>query len=205
MILLILLVVLFLCALHGWYSIITNQFWSQFKSIETATLNSIISYISYHNGFQVVDHSKKGKPTSSPGPHVPAAASANITSNCQGKVWQFLSSVGSIWSKRDQGPLDTGNGWYRHLPYIDELPHHVPIKCPMLAELNLKLITCLAGGKPAPPLGPAPSPVPAPTPGRRAAAADVSSVSGSSGSSTAPSGLAAAVAPAPSPAGNYDI
>ncbi len=88
MILLILLVVLFLRALHGWYSIITDQFWSQFKSIKTATLNSIISYVSYHDGFQVVDHSKKRKPTSTPGPHVPAAASANITSDCQGKVWQ---------------------------------------------------------------------------------------------------------------------
>jgi hypothetical protein len=75
----------------------------------------------------------------------------------------------------------------------------------MLAELNLKLITCLpAGGKPAPAPGPVPSPAPAPTPGRHAAAADASSVSVSSGSSTAPSGLTAAVAPVPSPAGNYE-
>jgi hypothetical protein len=84
----ILLVLLFLCALHDWYSIIVNQFRSCFKPIETATLNSIVSDVSYHDGFQVVDHSKKGKPGSTPGPCVPAAALANINSNCQGKVWQ---------------------------------------------------------------------------------------------------------------------
>ncbi len=89
--------------------------------------------------------------------------------------------------------------------HSDELPCHVPTKCPMLVELNLKLITCLpAGGKPAQAPGPAPFPVPAPTPGRGAAAADASSMSGSFGSSTAPSGLTEAVAPAPSPAGDYE-
>ncbi len=84
----ILLVMLFLCALHGWYSVIVDQFRSRFKPTETTTLNSIISDISYNDGFQVVDHSQKGKLTSTPGPCVPAAASANINSNCQGKVWQ---------------------------------------------------------------------------------------------------------------------
>jgi hypothetical protein len=88
----------------------------------------------------------------------------------------------------------------------DELPCHVPTKCPVLAELNLKLITCLpVGGKLAPAPSPAPSPAPAPTPGRCAAAAGASSVSGSSGSSTAPSGLTAAVAPAPPPARDYEF
>jgi hypothetical protein len=84
----ILLVVLFLRALHGRYSVIVDQFWSRFKPIETTTLDSIVSDVSYHDGFQVVDHSMKGKPGSTPGPCVPAAASANINSDCQGKVWQ---------------------------------------------------------------------------------------------------------------------
>jgi hypothetical protein len=88
MIQLILLVMLFLCALHGWYSLIVDQFWSRFKPIEMATLDSIISDLSYHDGFQVLDHSKKGKPGSTPGPHVPAATLANTNSDYQGKVWQ---------------------------------------------------------------------------------------------------------------------
>ncbi len=87
----------------------------------------------------------------------------------------------------------------------DDFPYHVPTQCPMLVELNLKLITCLpAGGKPAPAPGPAPAHVPAPTPGGCAAVADALSVFGSSGSSTAPFGLTAAVAPAPSPAVDYE-
>ncbi len=51
MIPLILLVVLFLCALHGRYSIIVDQFWSRFKPIETTTLDSIVSDMSYLDGF----------------------------------------------------------------------------------------------------------------------------------------------------------
>ncbi len=51
MIPLILLVMLFLCALYGWYSVIVHQFRSCFKPIKTATLDSIVSDVSYHNGF----------------------------------------------------------------------------------------------------------------------------------------------------------
>jgi hypothetical protein len=201
----ILLVVLFLCALHGWYSIIVDQFQSLFKPIKTTTLDSIVSDISYHDGFQVVDHSKKGMPKSTPGPCVPAAASANINSNRQGKVWQspfeWLVQYGVKGIKGRWTWAMAGTG-ICSICHCDELPCHVQTKCPMLAEMNLKLITCLpAGGKPAPPPSPAPSPAPAPTPSGCAAAADASSVSGSSGSSTAPSGLTAVVAPAPSPAG----
>jgi hypothetical protein len=208
MISLILMAMLFLHALHGWYSIIVDKFRSRFKPIETATLDSIVSDVSYHDGFQVVDHSKMGKPGSNPGPYVPAAALANINSDRQGRVWQspfeWLAQYGV---KRIKGHWRWGMASTSICPtcYRDELPCHVPTKCPMLAELNLKLITCLpAGGKPAPAPGPAPSPVPAPTPGGRAVVADASSVSGSSGSSTAPSSLTAAVAHAPSSAGNYE-
>ncbi len=199
---------LFLCALHGWYSIIVDQFWSCFKPIKMATLNSIVSDMSYHNGFQVVDHSKKGKPSSTPGPCAPAAALASTNFNCLGKVWQtpfkWLAQYGVKGIKGCCTSVVAGTS-ICHICHCDELPCHVPTKCPMLAELNLKLITCLpAGGKPAPAPGPAPSPVPAPTPGRRAVAANASSMSGSSGTSTAPSGLTAAVAPAPSPAGDFE-
>jgi hypothetical protein len=75
----------------------------------------------------------------------------------------------------------------------------------MLAELNLKLITCLnAGGAPSPAPIPLPSPTPAPTPNGWAAAADASSVSGSLGSSSAPSSVTAAVTPAGPPTGDFD-
>jgi hypothetical protein len=203
----ILLVMHFPCALHGWYSVIVDRFRSRFKPIKTTTLDSIVSDVSYHNVFQVVDHSNKGKSSSTPGPRVPAAVLANINSNHQGKVWQspfkWLAQYGVKWIKGRWTRAITGTG-ICPICHCDELPHHVPTKCPMLAELNLKLITCLlAGGKPAPPPGPAPSPAPAPTPGKHAAA-DASSMSGSSGSSTAPSGLTAVLAPAPSPAGDYE-
>ncbi len=54
----ILLMILFLRALHVWYGKILNQFWMHFKPIETPTHNSIISNVTYHDGFQVMDHSK---------------------------------------------------------------------------------------------------------------------------------------------------
>jgi hypothetical protein len=132
---------------------------------------------------------------------------ANINSDCQGKVWQspfeWLAQYGVKGSRavgRGQW-LGPASALYAIMMTSSSCPNQMP----MLAELNLKPITCLpAGGKPAPALGPAPSPAPAPTPGRCAAVADASSVSSSSGSSTAPSSLMAAGAPAPSPAGNYE-
>jgi hypothetical protein len=82
----ILLVMLFLWALHGCYISIVDQFRLCFKLIITATIDSIVSDITYHDGFQVINHSKKGMPGSSPGPCVPAAELANTNANCQGKV-----------------------------------------------------------------------------------------------------------------------
>ncbi len=76
-------------------------------------------------------------------------------------------------------------------------PWHVPANCPLLKELNLKLVK----GPPSstPPPAPAASPVPAPaapspSPGGRVASSDNRSVSGSVGSPSAPSGLMATVA-----------
>jgi hypothetical protein len=132
----ILLVMLFLCALHDWYSVIIDQFWSCFKAIKIATLDSILSDVSYHDGFQVVDHSKKGKQDSTPGSHVPAAALANINSDCQGKIWQspfeWLAQYGvkGIKGRWTRAMAGTGSCPICH---HDELPCHVPTKCPMLA------------------------------------------------------------------------
>jgi hypothetical protein len=82
----ILLVVLFLWALHGCYVSIVDQFRLRFKPIEMATIDSIVSYVTHHDGFQVVDHSKKGKPGSFSGPRVPATAWVNTNTDCQDKV-----------------------------------------------------------------------------------------------------------------------
>jgi hypothetical protein len=55
----LLLVMLFLCALHGHYLSIVEQFCTCFKPIETARIYSIVSDVIYNDQFQVVDHSKK--------------------------------------------------------------------------------------------------------------------------------------------------
>ncbi len=163
--------------------------------------------MTYHDGFTVVDHSKK-KPASSPGHCVPAAASANANFDRQGKVWQSpfewltqygIKEIKGCWTRAMAG---TGICLICH---HDKLPRHVPTQCPMLAELNLRLIICPpVGGAPSLAPGPSPSPAPAPTPKGQAAVADSSSVSGSLGSSSAPSGMTAVVTPAVPPTGDFD-
>ncbi len=56
----LLLVMLFLWGLHSRYDDIVTQFRSGHKSIETATINSIVSDVTFHDGFTLVE-SKKGK------------------------------------------------------------------------------------------------------------------------------------------------
>jgi hypothetical protein len=93
--------------------------------------------------------------------------------------------------------------------HCNKLPCHVPTQCPLLAELNLKLIKCnpvaSSPSSSAPPQCLLPSPMLAPTPSGRAAATDTSSATGSLGSSSALSGLTAAVALAVPPPGNFDL
>ena len=167
----------------------------------------------YHNGFEAVNHSKKGKPGSGPGPHVPAAALTNTNSDHQGKVWQnpfyLLAQYGLKGIKGPRMRAMAGAG-ICPICICAELPRHIPTntKCPLLAELNLKLITCLPVAS-SPSLGtsapaPLPSPASAPSPSSRAVAADTSSVSASLGSSSAPSGLIATVAQDNPTPGNFD-
>jgi hypothetical protein len=88
----ILSVMLFLRALHSRYATIFEQYWSRFKPIETTTLDSIVSDVTFHDGFTVVDSKKKP-----PGSRLPVAASANTNSNQKantntnqkGNVWQM--------------------------------------------------------------------------------------------------------------------
>jgi hypothetical protein len=80
----IMMVMLFLCAIHSCYSDLLNQFCTLFKSIETASINSIVDDIVYHDGFKV--HERNGAKPSSSTPPMPAAASANTDQ--KGTVWQ---------------------------------------------------------------------------------------------------------------------
>jgi hypothetical protein len=203
----LLLVMLFLHALHGRYSTIVKQFCTRFKPIEEATLDSIVSDVIYNDGFHTVEHSKKGEPGSTP-PwyHMPATSAANTNSDRNGKVWQtpleWLAKYGEKGIKSRWMWALVGTG-ICPICHWDVLPRHVPAQCPLLAELNLKLISSPPAAATSAP-GPAPSPAPAPTHGGRAAAADASSTSGCSFSSAPPSGLTAALAPSPSSAGDYE-
>jgi hypothetical protein len=208
----ILLVMLFLCARHDWYEEIVNQFWTCFKPIETATLDSIVSKKTYHNCFQVMVHSKKGKLGSGSGPRVPAAASANTNANCHGKVWQspfeWLAQYGIKGIEGHWMRAMAGTG-ICPICHCKELPCHVPTQRLLFAKPNLKLLTCLPvasfPSSSAPPQRPLPSPAPAPTSGRRAAANDASLATGSLDSSSALSGLNVVVALAAPPPGNFDL
>ena len=77
-----LLVMFFLWALHGHYSALMEQFWSHFKSLETASINLVVKDVAFHDSFTL--HNPKSKLKSPV--RVPAAASANT--DRQSKVWQ---------------------------------------------------------------------------------------------------------------------
>jgi hypothetical protein len=204
-------VMLFLRALHIRYADIIKQFCTHFKSIETTSINSIVSDVAYQDGFKLVD-SKKSKPGASPSPCVPATAAANTA--CQGQVWQspfeWLTKYGLKEIKGCWMHAMAGTG-ICPICHCDVQPYHVPTKCPLLTELNRKLIVCQPArpsSAAAAPAGakadPAGTPSPAPNPGGCAASTDTGFGSGSAGSVAAPSGLTAAVAPVSDEEGEYD-
>jgi hypothetical protein len=67
----IFLVMLFLCALHFRYSDILDQFRSWYKTLETATINSVIEDARYHDEFKLVGSNKKDGPN-------PRTATTNV-------------------------------------------------------------------------------------------------------------------------------
>jgi hypothetical protein len=204
-------VMLFLCALHICYADIIEQSCTHFKSIKTTSIESIVSDVAYQDGFKLVD-SKKGKPGAGPSPRMPTTAAANT--DCQGQVWQSpfkwltkygLKGIENCWTRAMAG---TG---ICPICHCDEQLCHVPTKCPLLTELNLKLIVCRPA-RPSPATAapasakadPAGTPSPAPNPGGRAASTNTGSGSGLAGSVAAPSGLTAAVAPVLDKEEEYD-
>jgi hypothetical protein len=93
----ILLVMLFLRALHSRYSDLLEQFCTRFKSIEHATIDSIVDDVTYHDGFTI--HECKGAKPPTSAPCVPAAASANTDQ--KGNIWQTpLEWLSKSFSKK---------------------------------------------------------------------------------------------------------
>jgi hypothetical protein len=193
----ILLVMLFLWALNSCYSTILDQFRSRFKSINMAMIDLVVEDVNHHDSFTVVD-SKKEKRHHTPRGRIPAAASA--VTDPKGTVYNnpfdWLMKWGHKGIKTQWTWALAGTG-ICPICHRDEKPWHVPANCPLLKELNLKLIQ----GPPslsmlAPACAPAPAaPTPAPSPGGRAAVVDGLASTGSSGSGTALSGMTAALDP----------
>jgi len=182
----LLLVMIFIRALHSRYSDILDKFRSRYKDLDSATVDSVVADIKYHDSFQLVDHTKKTPKKGGPG------ASA-VAVDKSGKEWstpfEWLSSfsIKVVKTRWDRALAGTDICPICHRA---EKPWHVPTNCPLLKYLNLKLV---AGPPPNPAPTPANSPTSAPapassSPGGRIASTDVSA------SGSAPSGLMASVA-----------
>jgi hypothetical protein len=188
----ILLVMFFLCALHGHYTDLLEQFCSHFKVLEDASANSMIEDVRYHNRFTLAGPKNSPPP---PGSWVPKDSAANADK--QGHKWsnpfEWLLSYNKKGIKICWSCALAGMG-ICSICHRAEKPWHVPAYCPFLKELNLKL----AKGPPSAP-SPAPAPaspalVPAPDPSPWGCAASATGPpNGSTGSGFAPSGLTASL------------
>jgi hypothetical protein len=190
----ILIVMLFLRALHSRYSDILDQFCSRYKVLESATIDSVVEDVCYHDGFQLIGLDKKP-----PGSRTLQASAANVDK--KGKEWstpfEWLASYRSKGIKTCWECTIAGTGICL-ICHRAEKPWHVPANCSLLKELNLKLVNGppSAVPSPAPAQAPTPAPLglaPCPSPGGWAALADNPMGGSSTGSASAPSGLMAAV------------
>jgi hypothetical protein len=77
----------FLCLLHSCYDDLLEQFWSCYKPLEGASLDSIVADVHYHNKFKLVGSNKKVP--ASKGPKAAAAAASSAVDK-QGKEWGNL-------------------------------------------------------------------------------------------------------------------
>ncbi len=78
---------LFLQALNSCYSSILEQFWTRFKSLNTATIDLVVKDVTHQDSFKVVKY-EKGKKNPPPAGCVLAAASA--VTNPNGTVYNSL-------------------------------------------------------------------------------------------------------------------
>jgi hypothetical protein len=167
-------------------TIIPSEYKKYTEDLETASIDSVVADVKYHDEFQLVDSKQKTPRKGGPGGSAVAVDKA-------GKEWsnpfEWISSfsVKSIKTRWDRAIAGKGICPICHRA---EKPWHVPANCPLLKDLNLKLVNGPAK-TPAPAPAGSPTPAPAaasPTPGGRVASAD-----GSAPGDVAPSGLTAAV------------
>ncbi len=159
----------------------------------TATINSVVEDVQYLDSFTLHDPKHKSKFPA----RVPAAATANTDKD--GKVWQSPFE----WLNQAYGEKRIKTWWMQDLagngvcPICHKLATpHLPQACPLLKDLNLKLVRSPAPSSIAPP-APTPTgatPAASPTPVGNPAAALSTSGSGSLGLAPAPSSLTALMA-----------
>ena len=182
----LLLVMIFIRALHSRYSDILDQFRSRYKDLDSATVDSVVADVKYHDSFQLVDHNKKAPKKGGPG-------ALAVAVDRSGKEWstpfEWLSSfsIKVVKTRWDRAIAGTGICPICHRA---EKPWHVPTNCPLLKDLNLKLV---AGPPPHPAPAPANSPTPASAPASTSPGGCIASTDDSA-SGSAPLGLMAPVA-----------
>ena len=124
----ILLVMFFLCALHGHYADLLDQFCSRFKVLETATIDSIAKDVHYHDSFTLAGSEKYPPP---PGSCIPKASAAYADK--QGKEWQtpfeWLSAYEMKGIKYCWTRALAGTGICPICLHAKK-PWHVPANCP---------------------------------------------------------------------------
>ncbi len=80
----ILIVMFFLRSLHSCYDDLLEQFCSYYKSLESASLDSIVADVRYHDKFKLIGSMKKLPSVKTP---KAAAAAASSQEDKQGKEW----------------------------------------------------------------------------------------------------------------------
>jgi hypothetical protein len=187
-----LIVMFFLHSLHSHYDALLEQFCSHYKSLEGASLDLIVADACYHNEFKLVglDHNPLLVKTPKA-----AATAASSQGDKQGKwnnQYEWLASF-NIKGIKKRWTCSLASMGFCLICHQDG-DKHLPVNCPLLAKLNLKLVK-------GPPPAAAPAPVPpghvtvaSPTPGGRSAVADRALASGLSGSGDVPLVLVTTVA-----------
>jgi hypothetical protein len=188
----LLLIMLFLRALHSRYLDIVEQFRIRNKSLKTTSIDMIVADVTYHDEFILKEprcHDKSSKTLS----RIPVASAAQ-TDNA-GTVWNSPFD----WLSKRYGEKGTRTCWKKALggsgicPIChQDTPKHVPKDCVLLISLSLKLIHVAPVASPPAPAPVAPAPAAAtPSPGGCVATANLPPLGGLTESATAPSGLTA--------------
>jgi hypothetical protein len=187
----ILLLMFFFQALHPCYKDLLEQFCSQYKSLESASLNSIVADIGCHDKFKLVGSDNK----ISPAGKRPCAAIVALNMDKQEKEWnnpfEWLSTLKVNSLKKQWTQALAGNVIYPICHYVNN--RYVLENCPLLKDLNLKLVHGPPPAATPPATTPAPA-APAASPSGRFAMADNSSAANLTHQTSAPSGLVATLA-----------